>query len=430
MINTIADLLEKIKQSEIELIKKYQIIKHPVLIGNMYEGLSKELLSKSLFKNLDLHIRAGKITNSDNKFSGEIDCMLVIGEGDQIPFTDKYIYDISKVIAVFEIKKNLYSKDLKESYQNLRTVINISEPREGEKYHINLLRDSWRLICKEELPMRENLEELSMQKQMLYHVLLMEAFYPTRIVWGYEGFKSEYNFRESLIRYIEENKNSDGQNLGYGPGSFPNLIMCGEYSFVKNNGIPFAYPIDEDNWWSFYVSSPKNPLIYILEIIYTRLSYMFEISSDIFGDDLEVEIMHDFLKCRYIETTSLKGWEFKYIPLSSRDLKKPLKNQEWSPVFVDKCQFHIFNELCVRGEITYKNYVALQAFVTENGYNMESFLKTLKNTGLVGITDTVISLITDNCVCGISRAGKFYVGENKSGRVTRWAMNQISKDKV
>ena len=89
MIKTVSDLLLSLKSREQELLKQYDIVKHPGIIGDMYEGLTKEVLSKSVFEGLNIQIRAGKIKNSKNEFSGEIDCMIVVGEGESIPYTDK-----------------------------------------------------------------------------------------------------------------------------------------------------------------------------------------------------------------------------------------------------------------------------------------------------------------------------------------------------
>jgi hypothetical protein len=427
MITTVSDFLIKLKDKEEELCEKYDIIGHPGMIGSMYEGLTKSILDKSIFAGLDLHVRAGKIKNSKDEFSGEIDCMLVIGEGENIPHTDKYIYDSSRVIAVIEVKKNLYSKDIKESYENLRTVLDVTEEREGESYHGNLLRGAWRLTCNEELPPRQKLASLPIEKQMLYHVLLLEAFYPARIVWGYNGFKSEYSLRESFVKYLNDNISiSEAEKIGgFGPLNFPNLIICDQYSLMKNNGIPFALPLKEDGWWPFYVSSFENPVYFLLEIIWTRLQYMFELSPEIFGEDLTVNAIHMFLLAKFKKTDKMKGWEYKFVPTTKELLKKPLEHKEWEPIFLDKAQFIILNLLCKAETIDIKNDKKLGEFLINEGYALDSFTASLKATGLVDITDQVISLITEKCVCGITPDGRYYAADDKTGHVTRWTMKML-----
>jgi len=41
MIKTVSDLLLSLKSREQELLKQYDIVKHPGIIGDMYEGLTK-----------------------------------------------------------------------------------------------------------------------------------------------------------------------------------------------------------------------------------------------------------------------------------------------------------------------------------------------------------------------------------------------------
>lgn len=397
----------------------------------MYEGLTKAILEKSIFDGIDIQVRSGKIKNSNNEFSDEIDCMVVLGEGELIPYTDKYIYDSSKVIAVIQVKKNLFSKDIRDSYENLKTVLDVTEFRDGEVYHARLLRNSWRMIFNEELPTREELQQLPYEKEIFYHVLLLEAFYPARIVWGYNGFKSEFSLRESFIDYIEENISSvsGAKKPGFGPLNFPNLIICDKYSLVKTNGIPFGHPVDNNNWWPFLVSSHDNPVYFLLEIIWTRLHFMYGISAEIFGDDLVIDEMHGFLLCRPIEVSRMKGWEYQYIPTGKKELEKPHVHKEWEPVFLDNIQFVIINQLSISGKIDLMEIDHLE-FIKKNGYTIESFIKYLKQTGLIDVKGSVLSLITDYCQCGITQDGRYFAGDNKTGRVSRWMLAQMDKKRV
>lgn len=81
-------------------------------------------MDKAIFDNLDLRVVSGKITNSTGNMSKQIDCIIVCGSGNKLPFTDEYVYDISNVIAVIEVKKNFYTKDLDSSYHNMISVTN------------------------------------------------------------------------------------------------------------------------------------------------------------------------------------------------------------------------------------------------------------------------------------------------------------------
>lgn len=432
MINSIADFLLGLKDKEQELLKKYDIVKHPGIIGDMYEGLTKDILSKSIFKGLDIRIKSGKIKNSKNKFSGEIDCMIVVGDGQKIPYTDKYIYDSKDVIAVIQVKKNLFSKDLKDSYENLKSVTEIIEPKDSQPFHYRLLRDAWRQICKEELPKIPDLNNLPIQKQMMHDILLEEVFQPIRIVWGYNGFKSEFSLRKSFIDYLGQNvplnpEKPEKKVVGFGPLNFPNLIICDKYSLIKANGMPFGYPLDEDEWWAFFISSYDNPVYFLLEVIWTRLHYMFEISSEIFGEDLTNDEVHGFILGRYKELEQIRGWEYFYLPTTKKELKKPLNHKEWEPVFVDQVQFIVLNRLCKVETIDTKNDKEMNEFLSKQNYSWDSFIKSMRDTGLVDTKNGILKLITENCVCGITNDGRYFAGDNKTGRVTRWTIKNMNK---
>jgi hypothetical protein len=246
MINNVADLLSGIKEKEIELIKKYEIINHPVLIGDMYEGLTKEILKKAIFKGLNLKVSSGKIKNSKEQYSNEIDCMIVLGEGEKLPFTEKYIYHYKNVIAVIEVKKNLFGKTLNDSYQNLKSVKDVIEKEEDEEskeFLINLqkiLYDAWLSIFRKELPKRKDLGILSKEEHYTYHTFYMEHIFPIRIVFGYNGYSDEFSLREGFKKLL----NKSLQKSGFGYASLPNLIICKNNALVKLNGMPYALPID------------------------------------------------------------------------------------------------------------------------------------------------------------------------------------------
>lgn len=79
-------------------------------------------MSKAIFEEFDLKVCSGFIENSDKEVSKQIDCMIVTGEGKKIPYTNDYIYDIHQVIAVIEVKKDLFSRTLESAYMNLLSV--------------------------------------------------------------------------------------------------------------------------------------------------------------------------------------------------------------------------------------------------------------------------------------------------------------------
>lgn len=428
-IATIADLNNQFVLAEKEILNQ-QNIKHPTTIGTMYEGLTAEVLNKSIFKGLNLKVvKNSFILGCDTEF----DVLLVEGEGESIPYTDRFKYKPEQVIAVIQVKKNLYSKDIEDGYNNLKFLIDYFEARKPEEYVGRLFRDSFRNICRKDVTAR-NSGELSENEELLFHTLRIEAFLPVRIIWGYNGFASEYNFRNSFYEYLSKNVTTDIDNKigGFGPHNFPNLIIGGQYSMFKNNGMPFIVPIQEDSWWPFYASSSYNPTYYFLELIWTRLSYKFEqIPNEIFGEDLRMEPASRFLDCRVQKLEGHKGWEYNNILISDENLKANTEVAEWRPVEVDITQYEIISKLCDHEEIDLDADKDLKDFVLEGGYlSLTDFLEKLKATGLVHIENKKLKLLTDQCQCVVLPSGKFVAGENKSGRLSNWMMKEIAKSKA
>ena len=54
VINTVKDLMDSLKEKGISEIEDFLYIKHGPTIGAMYEGLTKELMDKAIFKDVDL----------------------------------------------------------------------------------------------------------------------------------------------------------------------------------------------------------------------------------------------------------------------------------------------------------------------------------------------------------------------------------------
>ena len=117
MIQTVADLLQALMEKEREKLPEFKDIQHTGIFGEMYEGLTKALIGKALFENMDLRVMSGKIVNSKRKLSNQIDCMVVIGAGEEIPYTQEFKYPVEKVVMIVEVKKTLYGADLKDAFE-------------------------------------------------------------------------------------------------------------------------------------------------------------------------------------------------------------------------------------------------------------------------------------------------------------------------
>ena len=112
VIANIANLLLELQAKEAAKLAQEKIT-HAPTIGAMYEGLTRELLDRAIPASLNLRVVDGFIEDHEHNLSPQVDAMLVTGEGREIPRTGGYVRPIQDVIAVMEVKKNLYGADLR-----------------------------------------------------------------------------------------------------------------------------------------------------------------------------------------------------------------------------------------------------------------------------------------------------------------------------
>lgn len=418
MIKTISDLLSGFINEEKRKLDEYDL-NHAPTIGNMYEGLTNELLSRSIPSNIDLKIVSGFIIDNGNKMTPQIDCMLVQGSGEQIPYTKDCKWHIKDVIAVFEVKKNLYSSELRDSFSHLKEVLNSysNYAKESltavESDNSSVLR-TFSEISSKVITTKDDLEKCDFSQQMIYHSLVVEHSSPVRILLGYNGFKSESSLRKSLINFLFDNA---PYGKGFGINSFPQLIISENFSLLKLNGQPYSYH-GNGSKWIFYASSRTNPIRHILEFIWTRLEKLYGLSP-LWGEDLEIECLNPLLEGEAIQQEGFQGWNYNAIEVSEKELNDRATSYEWQPVIITPKQHHVICVLCKKPfeDINNPGFVA---FVESDGETVENFLKDLIKTGLVGRNSNKIQLITELCQCAFLPDGKIVAAENNSGRLTRW----------
>ena len=121
MLRTVADLLAEVLASQLPRLDSSDVT-HAPTIGDMYEGLSAQLLEMSLPEGLGLRVVTGFVRGPDGTMSSQVDRMLVVGEGEEVPFTDSFIWPVHEVIAVIEVKKALNKASLGEAIDQLHEV--------------------------------------------------------------------------------------------------------------------------------------------------------------------------------------------------------------------------------------------------------------------------------------------------------------------
>lgn len=416
MIKNISDILQKFMSEETEKLKSFNI-KHAPTIGKMYEGLTANILEKTFPSSLKLQVIGGMIHDGYGKISGEIDCMLVKGEGEQIPYTNSYKWHAKDVIAIFEVKKNLYADNLQDSFEHLRDAIKV--------YHSYIENTNSSHAFMNVEPAKRAFKEISgrapvftphegdLPLESIYHTLVMEQVSPIRIVVGYNSYKSEYKMREALNEYLFGKQ----MTRGFGIGSFPQLMICGDYSLVKLNGQPYS-SIMQDDYWDFYASSNENPLLLLLELIWTKLTNEFDVSFP-WGEDLNDENLARLLAGKIKHQGDVVGWDYKYIDVPDHFLQNRAPRKLWEPLFVDADQFAVFKVLCKKGSINIKEDDFID-FLLESNLDRDEFIESLMKTGLLVLHLNELTLSTYECRCAILPDGRYAVAEDDSGRFTRW----------
>ncbi len=424
MIKKVSDFLQKLIDKENGLLKE-QNIKHGPTIGDMYEGLTQGVLDKALPLNSPLDVTAGFIVDQDGNISQELDCLVVTSVGEEIPYTTKRKYMIDDVVAVIQVKKNLYAADIKSGYENLLSVMKFesTQPKSA-----TLLIDAYQSITRRPLPNREDVPALPFEIQMVYHSLVTELASPARIILGYNGFKSHSRFRQSFLNYLESQ--ADGKpKKGYGPASFPNLIVCGQYSLVKCNGMPFVGPLDKNNCWPFYCSASSNPIELILQVIWTKLVYDEKLPNSVFDDDVWLESFAHLLSVKHVrKNDGTQGWAYSITTASDNDLNQPDEPSLWEPAFIDLTQHFVITRLCAEGEVDLLD-PDLESYLSKEGYTIDSLVDSLNSVGLAAREGDRLLLLTRGCASAFLPDGRIVAGENVGGQLMKWMNRDLEKNK-
>jgi hypothetical protein len=404
MITKVADLMGQFLEIERERLNSEKITHRPT-IGGMYEELSRHVLDRTIPCD-GLAVGSGFIEDEDGKQSAELDCLLVKGEGRALPYSDKRIYAPDDVIAVVQVKKKLYSKDIADGFENLRSVMTLKTPR--GKNVVTTARRSFQLITK--TPWPSDPEKLPPLLFQMYHTLIVEAARPVRILLGYYGFKSATRFREGLSTHIESLESEQGWH----PAMLPNFIIGPNASAMKNTAMPFGGTM-VNGWWPLIATNDSMPSsLLFLEAIWTRLNHMGLVDAAVFGEDLQSEEWERLLDARLLNDTS---WQYYSWPAKHEESKAERKLVDWSPTFVSMPAFQLVAMLCRRGRdpLDVTDLMMLP--------EVEEAVRELESTGLVAkdpVNTHHLYLLTDGMAGGIMPDGRFAIGENNSGRLVRW----------
>jgi len=423
MIRTLGELLARLRDAEVEQIERARI-KHAPTIGEMYEGLTSELLETSLPAIADLKVVSGFVEDGHGGQSGQIDCMLVSGNGTAIPHSNRFKWSVKDIHAVLEVKKWLFSKELAEAHNHLREVLEIYGRhaltlRTDERFDIEPSLYAFGQMTGRVAPAHRHAASLPIDLEMLYRTLIIEQLSPIRIVFGYGGYRSEFSFRQAFVRLLRKNL----LHRGFGVGSFPQLAVSGKYSLIKLNGHPYSTPM-RNGRWLVLASSSENPLIFLLQLIWTRLSYKFQMPQS-FYSDLDLERVSPLLSCRIVTQHGRQAWKCWVHPINKKLLVEDVRRVSWHPFVVTQGQFTILNVLCRTETLPLTSLLVKDLEARE-----PTALDDLLSKRLVARDGNNLVLLTRKLQCVIMPTGEMIVGDDSGGRLTAWVHEQIAKTRA
>ena len=419
MIRNIADFLSALVEEEAEKLSSYEL-KHCPTIGKMYEGLSADLLSRTFPDGLGMKVVEGFVVGPNGESSGQIDCMLVQGEGERVPFTDSYKWPVWDVIAVFEIKKNLYGKDLLDSFGHLRQVYESFSSwfhggtNLGHRFRIGMALRAFEQITGLKAPSFSKFtEELSLEHQAIFYSVVIEHVKPLSVVLGYGGYANEKSLREGLIDLLAKQK----PGPGWGVPSFPSMISCNGASLLKATGNPYSLPMVGE-YWDFFLSTRKNPVHLLLELIWTRIEVLSQVGMP-WGDDHSRETLNRFVSAKTTVEERGVGWEYRWDPYT-KEMDEPGEGSvPWHPQQVSDLQHATFVQLCQDESIDTSD-LRWQTSIEKEGLDITSFIRSMQRTGYVSMDGETMCLSAVALRCAdLDGIGKC-VGENNDGRFTHF----------
>ena len=214
-----SELLEEFIKVESRKINNDKMPHMPTL-GSAFEEITKQGIDKEFVipKFLDLRVVSGFISVNGKLLPQQIDCMLVHGSGERYGLTEQYIYEIDKVLCIFEVKKTLRKVDYTDAFFHLggirkgfaqnfeRKLID-----EGYEPDISTARKHFSQITGKIAPEQyPHIHDLNKSDAILFYTLVQETLAPISIIHGYEGYKTENGLRSAFTKILEEKKEGLG----------------------------------------------------------------------------------------------------------------------------------------------------------------------------------------------------------------------------
>lgn len=353
MIEKASELLEKFIKAESEKLQGIEMLHMPTL-GSAYEEVTKQGIDSefTIPKFLNLRVVSGFISIGDEMLPHQIDCMLVHGDGSKYGLTEQYIYNVDKVLCVFEVKKTLRKADFVDAIQHLDSI----RTKFAEHFEYKLINENYepditvaakefsKITGKAAPDKYSDIHGLSENDAILFYVLVQESLAPISIIHGYGGYKTEEGLRNTFVDIIEEKIQNEGNGLGI--TSIPTLVTSNQFCLIKCNGVPFSV-INDKNEWIAICSTRYNPAKMILEMIWSKISIHFNVDMP-WDDKLYMDNIQPLLIAEVVEHEGRVGWKYESLELKEKHLKRKDDNS-WRPAAIGKAEVAAIRLMMLNG---------------------------------------------------------------------------------
>ncbi len=405
MIKSLSELLRRVQAIEAERLGQHRI-KHGPTIGSMYEGLTKSLVDKVMPLEHSIRVVDGFIEGLDRRLSPQADILVVHGEGERIPHTNSYIYRVQQVIAVFEIKKRLDGSRLNDAVVKMAKVVDLFRATLQEDGNEVDFRPALRAFAQTtgHWPMSDDDAAELGGLGAVFEAFKLEQMAPLRIIWGYEGYKSEHALRAGFLTQMKCSLDKSS----YGLYQLPSLVVSGENSLVKMVGQPYSSRLVE-GWWHILTSTTENPVRILLELLWTKISAVFGRGFPM-DDTLVMERLAAFLALRYREdqsgTLHLEYQDFK----TSKAALKALAAPQWSPNDLTDFQTVLMLGAVNGLDVTEDR---LRRYAAENGIDLLTEVRALvESRQLAWTSSTTLKPISPSLIAAFSPDGSISMSTN------------------
>jgi len=200
------------------------------------------------------------------------------------------------------------------------------------------------------------------------------------------------------------------------------------YAAYGKCNLPDEAPV-KGNLWVLCASYAHNPMILLLELIWTRLTYSKRLSSSVCGLDLQVEILRPLLLAKAIEQNGQVGWYYEHFILSQPVLDRIPAIANWEPTELTLGQFIVLMHLIIQENAGMAgmdiNTPAMLEELQENSFSAIECIAYLRQAGLVSLEGNTLRLLTRQCGIACLPDGRVVAGENASLCFSNWVMNYM-----